>query len=309
AEAVKHRGTWLDYVEGTIRILDETTDFKGGANIVFASNVPLGAGLSSSAALEISHGLAILMLNGIEIDRVKLALAAQRAEHEFVGAKVGIMDQFTSALGATNHALLIDCRSLKSEKIPLEFQNAKIVVVNSEVKHSHANSEYNTRRQECEYAVQCLQEKLPEIKALRDVTIEDFDKHHAVMPEIIKRRARHVVTENARVLKGAENLRNGDAAKFGALMYESHASMRDDYEISCDEIDFLVETARDIKGVFGARMTGGGFGGCTVNIVEENALEEFQTKITSAYQQQFKITPEIYIVTASDGASEIERKV
>ncbi len=304
-EPIKRRGNWIDYVEGVIRSLQKRFDFSRGANLMFSSTVPIGAGLSSSAALEVSVGFALLALNEIEIDREKLAFAAQEAEHEFVGIRSGIMDQFASVFGKENHALLLDCRSLEIRQIPLEIGDSVIAVCDTKVKHELASSEYNTRRRECETGVEILRGKLPEIKSLRDVGETDFEKFQHLLPEIIGKRCRHVITENARTTAAAENLENGDLEKVGRLMFASHESLRDDYEVSSAELDFLVEIARKTAGVFGARMTGGGFGGCTVNLLKREVFEEFQSRITQEYSEKFGFEPEIYLFRASDGASEI----
>jgi galactokinase len=266
-EAVKRRGNWQDYVEGTARCLTKNFKLEKGADLVFSSTVPIGAGLSSSAALEVSIGCALLALNEIEMDRKKLAFAAQEAEHEFVGIRSGIMDQFASVLCRKDHALLLDCRSLETKQIPLKIIDALIAVCDTRVKHKLASSEYNTRRRECETGVEILKEELPEINSLRDVGIKDFIKFQNLLPEIILKRCWHVITENERTLEAAENLEKDDLEKVGELMFASHESLRDDYEVSCAELDKLVEIARETNGVFGARMTGGGFGGCTVNLL------------------------------------------
>ncbi|HYP50580.1 MAG TPA: galactokinase [Pyrinomonadaceae bacterium] len=306
-EPQRLRGTWLDYIEGTIRLLKaKFPKLTTGADICFSSSVPIGAGLSSSAALEISAGFAVLTLNEIGVNRIVLARAAQQAEHEFVGAKIGIMDQLTSALGRAGHALLIDCRLLDTKPIPLNFKDVQIVVCDSGVKHDLATSEYNTRREECEQGLQILRTKMPGVRALRDVSSVDFEKYRALLPETIRSRCRHVISEIKRTVQAAEMLKFGRADSFGKLMYESHVSLRDDYAVSSPELDFLVETARSLNGVFGARMTGGGFGGCTVNLVGKSAVNEFQETIRRGYETRFGFAPKIYVVEASDGASEIK---
>jgi galactokinase len=302
---VKRRGNWVDYVEGTIRCLQKRVDLRNGADIIFTSTVPIGAGLSSSAALEVSMGYAVLSLNGLEIDRRELAFAAQEAEHEFVGARTGIMDQFTSVFGAHGHALLLDCRSVEAEPIPLEIDGAMLVVCDTKITHRLASSEYNTRRAECEKGVELLSRDLPEVKSLRDVTLEDFQTHGKDLPENISRRCRHVITENIRTQAAAEALINADLSAAGELMFQSHASLRDDYEVSCPELDTLVETAGKARGVYGARMTGGGFGGCTVNLIEEAALEGFRDNVAREYAMKFGFEPDIYVVRPSGGVSEI----
>jgi len=299
------RGAWLDYVEGVARILERRNVKLRGADLLIDSDVPSGAGLSSSAALEISVGLALTELSGNTIDKVGLALAGQAAEHEFVGAKVGIMDQYVSALGRKNHALLIDCRSLEAEQIPFTSGDAAIVICDSKVKHDLAASEYNTRRAECEKGVEIFREFLPGITQLRDVSIADFEQYLAHLPEIIRKRCRHVVTENERTLNAVEALKKSDLTEFGRLMWLSHASLRDDYEVSCRELDLLVEIASQCQGVFGGRMTGGGFGGSTVNLLRRNSIGNFTKKITDEYRRQTNIEPAVYVSNPADGVKEL----
>jgi len=302
----KLRGSWLDYVEGVARILERRNLAKlRGANLLISSNVPTGAGLSSSAALEISVGLALSEISGYTVEKIQLALAGQVAEHEFVGAKVGIMDQYISALGKKGHALLIDCRSLKAAQIPFTNDETTIVICNSKVEHELADSEYNTRRAECEKAVGILQEFLPDISHLRDVSVEDFEKYAGHLPEIIRKRCRHVVMENARTLNAVEALKKDDLTEFGRLMRLSHDSLRDDYEVSCRELDLLVEIASGCEGVLGARMTGGGFGGSTVNLVRKESVGMFTKRISDEYRRLTNIESAIYISSPADGAQEL----
>jgi galactokinase len=301
----KLRGSWLDFVEGVARILERRGAKLRGADLLIDSDVPTGAGLSSSAALEISVGLALSEIFGSPIEKVQLALVGQAAEHEFVGAKVGIMDQYVSALGRKNHALLIDCRSLEAEQIPFATQEAAIVICDSKVKHQLAASEYNTRRAECEEAVEILREFLPGITQLRDVGVGDFEKYAEDLPTIIRKRCRHVVTENERALNAAEALKKNDLTEFGHLMWLSHVSLRDDYEVSCRELDVLVEIASHCEGVLGGRMTGGGFGGSTVNLVRRESVKNFTEKIRDEYRRQTNIEPAIYVSGPADGAREL----
>jgi galactokinase len=304
--AVKRRGTWLDYVEGTARSLQDRFGLNTGADLVFTSTVPIGSGLSSSAALEVSIGYALLVLAGIDIDREKLALAAQYAEHEFVGIRSGIMDQFTSTFARAGHAMLLDCRSREIRQIPLAIEGTMIFVCDTKVKHELASSEYNTRRKECEEGVRILSRKLPNIKALRDVTPADLDKLGSELSETVLRRCRHVVTENERTIAAAEALTNGDAERTGQLMFDSHRSLKDDYEVSSVELDTLVDSAKKVEGVFGARMTGGGFGGCTVNLLDVSVSSEFEETVRRSYEKRFGFQPEIYVFEAADGASEVD---
>ncbi len=302
----KMRGSWLDFIEGVARILERQNIKLRGADLLIASEVPNGAGLSSSAALEISVGLALTEISGQTVDRVALALSGQKAEHEFVGAKVGIMDQFISALGRKGHALLIDCRNLEAEQVPFSTKDVAIAICNSNVKHKLASSEYNTRRAECERGVELLKQFLPEITQLRDVSIDNFEKYESNLPDVIRKRCRHVVTENARTLRAAEALKQNNLEDFGGLMQHSHASLRDDYEVSCRELDLLVEIAADCKGVLGARMTGGGFGGSTVNLVRRENLGKFIERVPAQYYNQTQIKADVYVSNPADGAKEVK---
>ncbi|MFN2454973.1 MAG: galactokinase [Pyrinomonadaceae bacterium] len=303
--AETQRGRWINYIEGVARSLEARGVKLRGANLVLQSDVPVGAGLSSSAALEVSVALALATLSGAKIDKVALALVGQAAEHHYVGIKSGIMDQFIAALGEAGHALLIDCRALSAEAVPLDTRDALIVICDTRVKHELAASAYNERRAECERGVVLLRQFLPDIKALRDVSVAEFEKYEARLPEPVRARCRHVVTENARTLAAAAALRQNDLAEVGRLMYESHRSLRDDYEVSCRELDVMVEIASSIDGVIGARMTGGGFGGCTVNLVRRSILKEFEERITREYKQATSLDPFIYETEASEGAKEI----
>ncbi len=299
------RGIWLDYVEGMAQALLSAGAALSGADLALSSDVSIGGGLSSSAALEISVGATLLAVSGAQLDKVKLALAGQRAEHTYVGAKTGIMDQFIAALGKANHALLIDCRKLEAALVPLNLKRTAVVVCDSRVRHSLASTEYNTRRAECEHGVELLRGVLPGIRALRDVTMEQFGRFEHILPEPVRRRCRHVISENMRTLAATQALERGNAVEMGRLMSDSHRSLRDDYEVSCKELDRLVESALSVPGVYGARMTGGGFGGCTVSLVPRTALEAFQEIVTRDYLGSAGFAPTIFPAEASDGASEI----
>ena len=302
------KGAWLNYIEGVARILERKGIRLSGADLLIFSTVPTGAGLSSSAALETVSGLALSEISGQTVDRKTLALVGQQTEHEFVGAKVGIMDQFVSANARKGHALLLDCRSLEFENVPLDTSRIAVVICDTRVKHDLATSEYNTRRAECEKGVEILQEFLPAIKDLRDVNREDLEKYAEHLPEPINRRCRHVVTENERTLSAADCLRNDNLIEFGQLMRQSHESLRDDYEVSSKELDILVEIAGKSEGVLGARMTGGGFGGSTVNLVKRENLTVFTETITLEYEKLTGKEPTVYISGAADGAGEIKDK-
>ena len=304
ALSVGPSGHWADYVRGVAAVLQARGVAITGANLVVAGDVPIGGGLSSSAAIEVATALALLAVADVSLDRREIAGVCQRAEHEYAGTKCGIMDQFISCLGQANHTLLLDCRSLDYDPLPIPC-GVCIVICNTKVKHELAGGEYNLRRADCEAGVQFLRRDLPGIHALRDVNPSQLQRFSAEIPERIYRRCRHVVSENARTLDAAAALKSGDLGRFGELMYASHASLRDDYEVSCPELDLLVELAHKSAGVFGARMTGGGFGGCTVNLVETSAVESFQVEVARRYQEATGKQPAIYVCAASDGAGEV----
>ena len=287
---------WSDYPQGVAWACREAGYALKGANLLIAGDVPMGAGLSSSASLEVSTALALLSIHGCQLpSRAELAQLCQRAENEYVGMRCGIMDQFISCCGAADHALMLDCRSLKYRLLPLS-SSARVVICNSGVRHELAGGEYNLRRQACEEGAGRLG-----VATLRDASLAALDR----LPPVLHQRCRHVVTENERVLAAAAALESGDLDSFGQHMFASHASLRDDYEVSCPELDGLVELARPLPGVLGARMTGGGFGGCTVNLVRSSAAEEFAQSIAEAYRRRTGRTPEVYIGCASQGAEEI----
>ncbi len=292
---------WAIYVLGMAALIERDGYRLQGADMLIDGDVPGGAGLSSSAALENAVGAALAALSDLPIPPLRLAQLGQLTENQFVGVNSGIMDQMISALGQADHALLIDCRSYDYRPIPMPA-NVRIVVCDSKVSRELAGSAYNERRAQCEEAVQRLQAVLPGIKALRDVTPEQLSAHEGLLPPLILRRARHVVGENGRTLEGAERLQAGDLAHFGALMNESHRSLRDDYEVSSPQLDALVAAAQSVSGVYGSRLTGAGFGGCTVSLVEPEAVETFKHSVGSAYQRDFGRLPDIYVCTASDGA-------
>jgi len=295
---------WTDYVIGTAVALEKSSYDLRGADILIHGEIPFGSGLSSSAAIEVAVGYALLDVNGISIDLTKLALACRRAENDFVGARVGIMDQFISAHGQSGHALLLDCRSLEFNHLPIP-NGVSLVVCNTGVKHSIAAGEYNQRRLQCEEGVHFLSQAMPGIQALRDVSPAQLEEHKDLLPEWVYRRCRHVVTEDNRVKQAAAALNSGKVAEFGELMAASHRSLRDDYEVSCRELDLMVEIAARQPGLIGARMTGGGFGGCTVNLVHTAAVEMFRTNVGSAYEQDTGIRPEIHVLDYADGVARV----
>jgi galactokinase len=295
------RRHWSDFVRGVAATLQGAGHALTGANLVVHGEVPLGAGLSSSASFEVALALAFTTLSGIKVPRLELVKLCQAAEHKYVGTRCGIMDQFIAAFGASGHSLMLDCRSLEYQMLPVP-QNFRVIVCNSMVRHELASGEYNQRRTECEAGVKILQSALPNIRALRDVTLEDLEKEKPVMSDTIYRRCRHVVTEDQRVLEAANALQKQDADRFGQLMYQSHASLRDDYEVSCAELDFLVDLAASMRGVYGARMMGGGFGGCTVNLVQSDWVAAFQTDMRKLYVEKTGTVPDLYLCEPAQGA-------
>jgi galactokinase len=264
----------------------------------------MGAGLSSSAAIEVATALALAEQSGQSPDRVQLALLCQKAENEFVGARCGIMDQFISLHGRKNHALLLDCRALDFELVAIP-ECVRLVICNTMVKHEHASSGYNQRRAECEEAVQRLAKVLPGIRSLRDVTLDQLELYRGTLSEVLYKRAQHVLAENARVLGATEALRAEDLERFGKRMAESHSSLRDLYEVSCAELDLMVDQAEKQEGVYGARMTGGGFGGSTINLVKSRFADQFAENVARGYEKETGIAPQIYICAPAEGAAAI----
>jgi len=301
APAESGRHDWSDYVFGVAVMLEKSGRRLTGADCVVWTDVPLGSGLSSSAALEVSVAHALLTAAGLPFEPVAVAKICQRAENDYVGMRCGIMDQYVSACGVAGNALLIDCRSLKSRNVPIA-PNLRLLIANSNVRHQHAGGEYNARREACEEGVRLLSPYLGPIAALRDATPADLERHRRILPELIYRRCRHIVTENARVLEAGRALKEGDFAACGKAMNASHASMRDDFQITCPEIDFLVGLAQGEPGVYGSRMTGGGFGGCTVSLVEASAVKRVSQHIIEGYRAGAGREAEVYVCSPSDGA-------
>jgi galactokinase len=299
------KADWTTYIAGMSAVLRRQGLRISGYNMLIDSDIPFGAGLSSSAALEIAVGLAVTALDGGSADIRQLAFAGQKVENEFIGVRSGIMDQFASGLSQKDKALLIDCRNLAVEYVPLDLDDAMLAVCDTEVKHSLASTAYNERRSECERGVEIFAKQIPGVSSLRDVSLDDFHVFEDRVPEPIKRRCRHVITENIRTLKASDALRDGDLTMAGRLMNLSHESLRDDYEVSCAELDLLVETASAIDGVYGARMTGGGFGGSTINLLDAAIFVEFKTSIVEKYESAFGRRPAIFPVSPSKGAMRV----
>jgi galactokinase len=297
---------WIDYPAGIASQLLSRGAHFGGANLLVAGDVPVGAGLSSSAALLISVLTAWKHLFSLSIPDIETIRIGQRAENEYVGVSCGIMDHYASCVGRAGHALLIDCRDLGAESIPLP-RGLEIVVCNTGVRRDLATSEYNRRREECAKGVEILRELDPAIRSLRNVTPRHLNEGWARLPDAVARRCRHVVSENDRVGRAVEAFRRGDLAAVGALMQASHDSLKVDYEVSCPELDSMVEIARKQPGVIGSRMTGAGFGGCTVNLVNDGVAEQAAEEILAEYSLRFSHPAAVYVCRSADGASLLSR--
>lgn len=288
---------WSNYVRGVFKYIIEKGFNVSGANIALSGNIPTGGGLSSSASLELGIGTAIKALNGLDISPVELAFIGKRAENEFVGVQTGIMDQFTCALGKKGYGLFIDCRSFDYKLVPIDMNEVKIVVFNTDKRRGLVDSEYDTRRKQCEEGAKILG-----VKALRDVSVEMFETCKSELEGDIRKRVEHVVYENDRVLKSVKALEEKDFVAFGKLMNEGHDSARDLYEVSCPELDTMVNISRAQEGVLSARLAGAGFGGCTVSIIKNDALKKVIPIICKEYKKQTGLNPEAYICSAEDGA-------
>lgn len=297
---------WTNYPKGVMWAF-EKRGFKMpcGLDIVLNGNIPAGSGLSSSASLEVVTGYMLRDLFGFDVTNIDLALIGQYSENNFNGMNCGIMDQFASAMGKKDNAIFLDTADLSYEYAPLVLEGAKIIVTNSKVKHSLVDSAYNTRRSECEKALEELQ-AVVDIKTLGDLSEEQFEQYKSAIKDDVRvRRAKHAVYENRRTVRAVEALKNNDLKLFGELMNASHVSLRDDYEVSCDEVDVLVEEAWKVPGVIGSRITGAGFGGCTVSIVKDEAVAEFQEKVGTAYRERVGKDADFYVVEIGDGPAKL----
>ena len=297
---------WPNYPKGVMWAFAERgMKMDCGLDVVLNGNIPNGSGLSSSASLEVLTGYYLRDLYGFDVTNIDLAKIGQYSENNFNGMNCGIMDQFASAMGKKDHAIFLDTADLSYEYAPLVLDGAKIVVTNSNVKHSLVNSEYNVRRSECEKALEELQ-TVVKINGLGDLTEEQFEANKtAIKDEVRVKRAKHAVYENQRTIRAVEALKKNDLTLFGQLMNASHVSLRDDYQVSCDEIDVLVEEAWKVDGVIGSCITGGGFGGCTVSIVKDEAVENFKEKVGTAYQQRVGKQADFYVVEIGNGPSRL----
>ena len=295
---------WALYPYGVVREMQADGHTTGGFDAVFGGDIPTGAGLSSSAAIESAFASALHALFMLKADRFALAKTGQRAEHNYVGVRCGIMDQFASFFGKEDHVIRLDCRSLEHAYYPLDLEDYRLLLIDTRVKHSLASSAYNTRRQQCEKGVEVLQKKYHEVKSLRDASLEMLNEHKALLGEEVWKRCTYVVEENQRVLNACEALLEGDIKKLGDLMYLSHSGLQEKYEVSCKELDLLVEIAAETPGVIGSRMMGGGFGGCTINLVSKSSMDTFRNKASDTFLKAFGHQPLFYDVHTADGAGE-----
>ncbi len=295
-----HKG-WMNYLLGVAHYIQQAGKKIGGVDVLIDGDIPVGAGMSSSAALCSGWGFALNEIFKGNLTRMELAFIGQKTEHNFVGLQCGIMDQFASLHGKKGHVMKLDCRSLEYEYIPFDFPGYRIVLVNSMVSHSLAGTEYNVRKQQCEEGVAILKKHYPSANTLRDISPGQLQKHKDELPAIVYDRCSYVVNEKERLLAGCAALQKGDLAAFGKLMFDTHDELSKKYGVSCPELDFLAEEARTKKWVIGARMMGGGFGGCTINIVQADAVDEFTQQIQQAFQKKYSKTPEVYVTQIEDG--------
>lgn len=298
-------GGWQNYVLGVIHELQELEADIGAFECEIEGNVPIGSGMSSSAALECCIAYALNEAFQLGIDKFSMVKAGQMAEHNYVGTKCGIMDQFASMMGRKDHVMLLDCRSLDFEYIPFDLGEYEVLLLNSKVSHSHATSAYNDRRADSEAAVAVLQQQKPEIKALRDVTMEELAAVKSQLPGKSFERARHVISENDRVLAAIKAMKAGNIQTVGELMYQSHDSLQHDYEVSCKELDYLVSLTRDKAYILGSRMMGGGFGGCSINLIHQDYTKQFIEEAADAYKDAYGIELEAYEVSIEDGTKRV----
>ena len=297
---------WPTYFLGMIYMIMPEKRLPHGMDVIVSGNVPIGAGMSSSAALCSVFGLALNEIFRLGLSRMDIALAGQKTENQFAGLQCGIMDQFASLHGKAGHLMKLDCRSLEFEYIPFHFPDIRIVLVNSMVSHSLGSSEYNLRREQCEEGVAVLRKFHPSVHSLRDVDQALLETHRTELNETVYKRCRFVLQENQRLLDGCDLLKQGNLDAFGKLMYASHAGLSQDYEVSCPESDFLVKTIQQLKGVKGARQMGGGFGGCIITLVEKNAEEIFIRDIQKKYGVKYGKIPDCYVMNIDNGAHMIK---
>ncbi len=297
----KSNTAWANYLLGVADQYKQRGHKLSGVDVIFGGDIPVGAGLSSSAAVENGFALVLNTLFGFGVSKTEMVKMAQKAEHEYAGVMCGIMDQFAIMHGKKHQAIKLDCRTLDFEYANMNLEGYQLLLVDSKIKHSLASSAYNQRREECKTGVELLRKHNPEITALRDATSEQLEKHKNIINETVYRRCKYVIEENNRVISAFKALQQGNIETLGRLMTETHQGLRDDYEVSCKELDILFDFANNFNGVIGTRMMGGGFGGCTLNIVENNKVESFKKSISEHYQQATSHTPAIYEVSVMNG--------
>lgn len=298
--------SWANYLIGVCAQLKEAGCDIQGFNCVFGGDIPVGAGLSSSAALECGLAYGLTQMWGYDFDRMKLAFLAQKAEHTYAGVQCGIMDQFASLFGKDGHVVRLDCRSMEYSHFPFDATGYQFLLCDTKVSHSLASTEYNTRRQECEAGVQLLQRYDPTINSLRDVKLEVLEQHKEEFNPVVYQRCSYVIEENQRVKEASQALEAGDMQQLGELMYASHHGLQHHYQVSCKELNFLVDQSRSMPEVLGARMMGGGFGGCTINLVRTEEVDQVAEALKAAYLSAFQKEPGQYIVRISDGVHVLE---
>jgi galactokinase len=289
-------GRWENYVYGVVHEIQNKNKLIGNFNLVFKGNIPSGAGMSSSAALENSIVFGLNELFDLELSKHDMILISQKAEHNFVGVKCGIMDQYASMFGLKNHALLLDCRTIESQPYEIDFKDYQLMLINTNVKHSLSDTEYNDRRSACKSI-----SKLLSVKALRDATEADLEKIIDKVTPANYQKALYVIQENSRTLKAAKAIEYGDLETLGSLIYQSHNGLSNQYKVSCHELDFLVDQAKANPNILGARMMGGGFGGCTINLIAKTQAEAFAEKVSKAYHREFNKTCSVYFIEISEG--------
>ena len=299
----KSEKRWPNYLSGVVDQLKKAGCEFNGFNCVFGGDIPIGAGLSSSAAVEAGLAFALNTIFDLKLDRLSLVRLAQKAENEFVGVQCGIMDQFINIFGADNRVLRLDCRSLEFDAFPFQFENVAILLFNSNVSHSLASSEYNKRRAECSDGVRVIRKNFPKVQSLRDVTIEMLDATASTLGPVLFRRCKYVVEENLRLLHVCQSLSENDLNEVGDAMYRSHEGLSHDYEVSCAELDYLVSLVRGAPGVYGARMMGGGFGGCTINLVAKESVADVGAMVKKQYGKKFNRDPDLHVMSLSEGTN------
>ncbi|NBA88769.1 galactokinase [Emticicia sp. CRIBPO] len=297
---------WANYLIGVINeIQEEGHQIPTGFELAFGGDIPLGAGLSSSAAVETGMGYGLSQLFGLSVDRLTLAKVAQRAERKFAGLNCGIMDMYASLFGKRDAVIKLDCRALTHQYFDLPTKNHSIVLCNTGVKHNLSETAYNKRREECEEGVAIIQTQFPAVVSLRDISLSQLTSIESLFPPVVYRRCHFVVAEIERVGRACSALTGGRFKEFGDFMYETHEGLRDDYEVSCPELDFLVEQAKLNQDVLGSRMMGGGFGGCTINLIKNDGIEDFIASATKAYEAAFNIELKSYTVVLNNGVEEV----